>query len=182
MQKYWETYEQVATHILGQIAKQFELNRVEPKQVIQGQSTGTEWEIDAKGIKEGEEGFVIVECRRYTTSKQTQEKLAGLAFKIADTGATGGIIVSPLGLQEGATKIAASENIINVTLDANSTTTDYILKFLNRVMVGISVSEGLVLGDTPSIEVTRKCKKCGKQFEAVNNERICSDCALRAIQ
>ena len=33
---------------------------------------------------------------------------------VIDTGATGGIIVSPLGLQEGAKRIADSENIISV--------------------------------------------------------------------
>jgi len=94
---------------------------------------------------------VIIECRRYTTSKQKQEKLCALAYQIIDTAAVAGIIVSPLGIQEGAAKIAARENILNVQLDANCTPTEFAMKFLNKLMIGIR--NGLVLGDHPSIEV-----------------------------
>ncbi|WP_411153065.1 restriction endonuclease [Streptomyces sp. A30] len=83
------------------------------KKVI-GKRSGTEWEIDGKGVKVGDEGFVIIECRRYTTSKQKQEQVAGLAYRIIDTEADGAIIVSPLGLQEGAAKVAEAENIRTV--------------------------------------------------------------------
>ena len=55
------------------------------------------------------EGFVIIECRRYTKSRQSQEKIGGLAYRILDTGARGGILISPLGMQEGASKIADVE-------------------------------------------------------------------------
>ena len=44
-------------------------------------------------------------------------------------------MVSPLGLQEGAAKIAKAENIVNVQLGADSTRKDHILKFLNQVFV-----------------------------------------------
>lgn len=47
-----------------------------------------------------------------------------------------GILVSPLGLQEGAKIVANHENIIEVVLDQNSTTTDYVLSFLNQINVG----------------------------------------------
>jgi hypothetical protein len=40
-----------------------------------------------------------------------------LAYRIIDTGADGGILVSPLGLQEGAERVAAAENIISVRLN-----------------------------------------------------------------
>ena len=38
-----------------------------------------------------------------------------MAYRISDTGAEGGIIVSPLGVQEGGKKIAETENIVTVT-------------------------------------------------------------------
>lgn len=177
MEITWRSYEEVATYLLAQNAKEFGLERVEGKQIIQGQRSGTSWEIEEKGIREGNEGFIIIECRRYTASKQTQEKLGGLAYRIIDTGAAGGIIVSPLGIQEGAAKIAASENIINVQLDANSTATDFVMKFLNKVMVGLS--DRVVLSDVVSIEVTRTCQTCGRRFVAVENERICPDCQAK---
>lgn len=44
----------------------------------------TDWEIDAKGVKIGGEGFVIIECRRNTTRKQSQGKVGELAFRIID--------------------------------------------------------------------------------------------------
>jgi hypothetical protein len=46
-----------------QVADKFELGRVEGKQLVPGDS-GTEWEIDAKGILANGEGFVIVAATR----------------------------------------------------------------------------------------------------------------------
>src|SRR5205807_1059873 len=95
--------------------------------------------IDAKGRMTGDgEMFVIVECRRHTTSGQKQEALAGLAYRILDTGAAGGIIVSPLPLQEGAKKVAQAEKIVEVTLNKDCTTTEYVTQFLGSVLVGAS--------------------------------------------
>src|ERR1700719_717557 len=65
----WNTYEELATFLLGQFVNEFGLERVEGKQHIGGVRSGTVWEIDAKGICEDGTGFVIVEYRRYTTSK-----------------------------------------------------------------------------------------------------------------
>jgi Zn finger protein HypA/HybF involved in hydrogenase expression len=177
METTWRTYEEVAAYLLEQNAREFGLEKIEGKQIIQGHTSGTSWEIDAKGIREGNEGFIIIECRRYTASKQNQEKLGSLAYRIKDTGAVGGIIVSPLGIQEGAEKIAASENIINVQLDANCTVTDFVMKFLNKVMVGLSGRLGL--SGVLSKEVTRTCQTCGRRFVAVKNERICPDCQAK---
>ncbi|MFZ1080770.1 MAG: hypothetical protein WAO19_02460 [Candidatus Kryptoniota bacterium] len=134
--KSWKSYEEVAQYLLDMMADQFGLSKVEGKQGIVGQRSGTTYEIDAKGIAKHGQGFVIIECRRYTTSKQKQENLAALAYRIIDTGAEGGIIVSPLGLQEGGSKIAQSENIVSVRLDENSTTKSYVLQFLNNCFAG----------------------------------------------
>jgi hypothetical protein len=136
--KAWESYEDVAVYLLDQIASELGLERVEGKQNVYGSRSGATWEIDGKGVKVGGEGFVIIECRRYTTSKQNQGKLAQLAYSIMDAGAGGGILVSPLGFQEGAKKIAAAEGIQEVMMDENSTRTDYMLSFLNKVFVGMS--------------------------------------------
>jgi hypothetical protein len=133
----WESYQEVATYLLNQFAIEFGLDRVEGRQDVVGKRSGTTWEIDAKGFRQGDSGFVIVECRRYTTSKQNQEKVGGLAYRIIDTGAEGGIIVSPLGLQEGAERVTAAENIVNVQLSEDSTQHEYVLRFLNKIMIGI---------------------------------------------
>jgi hypothetical protein len=133
----WKSYEQVATYLLNQFASEFGLERVEGKQGIVGLRSGTSWEIDAKGIVKGNAGFMVVECRRYTTEKQNQEKIAGLAYRIIDSGAKGGIVVSPLGLQAGAKLVADAENILSAHLNEHSTQYNYILNFLNKVKLGL---------------------------------------------
>lgn len=136
--KSWESYEQVAQFLLDQMAEHFGLSRVNGKQTIKGKRSDTIYEIDGKGFTKDGEGFVILECRRYTTSRQKQEDIAALCYQILDTGAKGGIIVSPLGLQEGAKRIAEAENVVSVRLDENSTTKDYVLSFLNKIFIGIT--------------------------------------------
>ena len=176
MEQSWRTYEEVAAYLLDKFSQEFGLSGVEGKQVIKGHRSGTKWEIDAKGIQQGNEGFVIVECRRFTTSKQNQEKLGSLAYRILDTGAQGGIIVSPFGIQEGAAKIAAAENVLEVLLDANSTPHDFAIKFLNKLVLGVSGT--LKIGGIPSAECFRKCQNCGEEFKKVKeNEKFCPKCA-----
>ena len=131
----WIQYEQVAAQILNDVAAHFGLKRVEGKQSIPGLRSGTEWEIEAKGLSDDNQAFVIIECRRYTTSKLKQEHLGAVAYRIIDTGAAGGIIVTPLGLQEGAEKVAVAENIIPVRLSLDATPEQFALEFLGNVIV-----------------------------------------------
>jgi hypothetical protein len=133
--KEWRTYEEVAQYPLERFASYFGLGRVEGKQLVPGAS-GTNWEIDAKGVKVNGEAIVLIECRRRPKSKLSQEQLGGMAFRIIDTGAQGGITVSPLELQKGAKLVAAHANISHVILAAGSTTTEYLMKFLNNIFVG----------------------------------------------
>lgn len=41
-------------------------------------------------------------------------------------------------MQERPKKIGAAENVVSVLLDENSARTDYVMSFLNSVMVGVS--------------------------------------------
>lgn len=135
MDKAWENYEEVGTFLTNKMAEEFNLKMVESKQKLIGKISGTKWEIDAKGIK-NKDTFIVIEFRRYTTKRISQEDVAGLAYRIKDLGAKGGILVSPLGFQEGAKKIAKSSDIIEVKMDENSTTRDYILQFLKGIKIG----------------------------------------------
>jgi hypothetical protein len=135
-ESHWATYEEVAQFILNEMASRFGLGRVEGKQVVPGAS-GTEWEIDAKGVRDGDGGFLIVECRRYMTRGVPQDQVGGLAYRIRDTGAVGGIVVSPLDLQAGAQLVAKHEGIQSVRISAESTTTAYVLRFLNDTFIKV---------------------------------------------
>ncbi|MEU8055996.1 hypothetical protein [Microbispora bryophytorum] len=149
----WRDYEEVAVYLLNQIASEFGLEHIEGKRHVHGSRSQTRWEIEGKGIRKGGEGFVIIECRRYTTSRQNQEKMGALAYRIIDTGAVGAIIVSPLGIQEGAQRIAAAEGIETVLMDANSTRTDYMLSFLKKVFRG--ASDTAMVTEAVSVELIR---------------------------
>ena len=155
--KVWESYEQLAQFLLNEIANNFGISSVNGKQYIQGKKSGTKYEIDGKGVLENGEGIIILECRNYTKSRLPQEHLAALAYRIQDTGSKGGIIVSPLGLQKGAKKIAKVANIESVILKGDSSN-NYILilEFLNKIFVGIK--NGIILGDHCEIEVTNGTK------------------------
>jgi len=153
--KTWESYEDVAAHLLNVFANDFGLGKVDGKQVVPGAS-GTKWEIDAKGYSEDGQTFVIVECKRYTTSKVSQEILAGLAFRILDTGASGGIIVTPLGFQEGAKKVATHTGVHTVCLNEDCTKTDYVLQFLNKICVGLSDTINVSIEESLKISLIDK--------------------------
>jgi hypothetical protein len=170
-QTAWRNYEEVAADLLNRFAKDFGLKSVEGKQKIKGQLTT--WTIDAKGIAD-DEGFLIVECRCHTTSPIKQEELGGLAFRITDTGAAGGIIVSPLGLQEGAAKIAAGTNIVEVKLTENSTPKEFVIQFFDKLCLGISAK--MTVSVSVSGRYLRTCAKCAKKFEVSGNRLLCTDC------
>jgi len=92
-----------------------------------------------------------------------------LAYTIKDTRATGGIIVSPLGLQEGAAKIAQAENIINVIMNENSTRESYMLSFLNKVFIGLV--EHVHATDTVDVVVLKSVTDSGKGKDEVSIKR-----------
>lgn len=159
--KTWESYEEVAQYLLNQFAGQFGLGHVEGKQCVPGES-GTEWEIDAKGVAKNGDGFLIVECRRYTKSRLNQESLAAIAFRIQDVGANGAIVVSPLDLQSGAKLVAAHAKIQHVILDPKSTTTEYVLRFLNQIF--IELTETVSIQDSLSITIIQDGKVIEERY------------------
>lgn len=62
------------------------------------------------------------------------------AYKIADLGAAGGFMISPLGLQVGAEKVAQAENVISVILDSSSNATEYFMEALHTTFIGLTDS------------------------------------------
>ena len=149
----WQSYGQVAVEIMNKIAEMLGLERVEGKQPVYGSRSGTKWEIDGKGVKVGDEGFVIIECRRYSTSKQKQEDVGALAYRIIDTGASGANLVSPLGFQEGARKVAAAENIVEFFMGPDSTSDAFVVKFLNHVVIGGPTAHATATALAPKVVV-----------------------------
>lgn len=159
----WRSYEEVAAYLLDQFAESFGLSHVEGKQNVIG-DTGVSWEIDAKGLRADGQGFLLVECRRHMTSRLKQEDLAAIAFRIRDTGASGGILVTPLPIQEGAKKVAQATNVQHIVLTPDSTTKQYVLRFLQDAFVGVNEP----FTATETITVT-KMDEQGRVYETINH-------------
>ena len=128
----WQTYEEVARYLLDMFATDFGVDCFEGKQDLRG-NCGTEWEIDAKGVRQSDGAIVLVECRRHTTSKLSQEAIAAFAWRIDDLNAMMGIIVSPFDLQKGAKLVAAAGNIVRVRLDPTSTVESFRMEFIDKL-------------------------------------------------
>lgn len=144
--KTWKSYEEVAAFVLSACAAEFGLGRFDGKQVIAGAS-GTKWEVDARGWSEDGLTFVIVECKLHLGTGINQALMGSLAYTIKDTGAAGGFLVSPCGLQSGARMVAAAEGIHEIKLDPRSTTSAYFGEWLGKIRIGltdnVSISEHL---------------------------------------
>lgn len=141
--KTWETYEEVARYVLQQTRERFHLVEVEGKQGVLGQESGTQWVLDAKGVRNGDGAIIVVECRRYKHSRLSQEDVAAVAYRIRDTKAAGGITVSPHPLQKGAKLVAAANKIEHVQLDPNSTLDAWTALIHNVICVGLTERFGL---------------------------------------
>jgi hypothetical protein len=150
--KSWETYEQVAQYVLQQLACRFGLSIVEGKQSVRGQVSGTRWVLDAKGIREDDGAIVIIECRRYMTSRLSQEKVGAIALRVQDTGAAGAITVSPYPLQKGAEKVAKAYRIEHVQLQPESTYDQWVAQIGTVIHVGLT--DCVSLGITETLQIT----------------------------
>ena len=156
----WLVYETAAKSVLEQIREALGIAAVEGKQSVAGKS-GTQWELDARAIQHGGQNFLVVEVRRYTTSRLKQRDVAALAFQIGDVGASGGIVVSPLPLQLGAELVAKAAGIEHLRLSQDSTSLDYLAEYMGRRFLGASVVESVNLTDSCDAVVFR-----GRQGDA----------------
>jgi hypothetical protein len=71
-------------------------------------------------------------CSRYCVGRRRRCPCTG-----ATSPQNGGILVNPLDLQEGAERVAAAENIIAVRLNEDCNRYEFVLGFLNKIMLGV---------------------------------------------
>jgi len=163
----WKTYEEIAAFVLHQCAKEFGLSRVEGKQVVAGKS-GTDWEVDARGWTEGDTAHFLVECKKHEKTAISQAITGSLAYQILDTDAKGGFLVSPHGLQSGAKKVAAANNIHEITLDPKSSTAAYFGEWLGRLRVGFTEEANLQISEHLLIKAI---DKDGNETEVYDSDK-----------
>lgn len=142
----WQKYENYTVNILNDervrdhIKNYFDLPgfEVHPKRKFKGRKTQTIWEIDGHGYdKNGQ--FILLECKQYSSKTVTQSTVAAFAYAIRDIGADRGIIITTLGLQIGAKRVAEAEWIGLVTLSYSSTDKNFFIRFSNAKGYGHAV-------------------------------------------
>jgi hypothetical protein len=151
-EKPWEKYEDVARLLIEQLGEHLglHLERVEGKQKLVGKS-GAPVEIDAKGVEArgDEEAIIVIECKRYPKKRVDRETIDGLAWRIhEELGASGGIVVTPIGLQSGAELVAKRADIQVIELNADATPTEYVMRLLDKVCLGVALKVTATLSAT----------------------------------
>src|SRR5262245_34344967 len=127
----WKTYEEVTKAILIDLQTELGLWEVSEGRSYPGQA-GTTWNIDVSARREGSDDLVIFECRRQPTTRIKQEEMAAFAYRVRDIGAAAGIVVTPLGLQQGAELIAQAERIETILLNPDASVENYVAQLSNR--------------------------------------------------
>ena len=129
----WWSYEELARHVLMHFAGKLGISEVEANQKIKGES-GTAWEIDAKGVNADGCGFLVVQCKERSAARLNQAEIGSLAFTVEDLGAQGAIIVTSIGLQEGAKKVAQHEDFKVVFLPKEATHEEFFASYGNLLI------------------------------------------------
>ncbi len=144
----WKNYEELARHVILHFADIIGITAVEAKQRLQGKS-GKRWEIDAKGICSGGKGFLVIECKERSKSRLRGSTIGALAFTVQDIGAAGAVIVTSIGLQKGAEKLAKHQGFHAVYLPKESTFEDYVARCGNCILHKLPPEKGLI--SSPSL-------------------------------
>ncbi|MCK4392863.1 restriction endonuclease [Candidatus Bipolaricaulota bacterium] len=168
-------YEEATKAILDALREHLGLSSVQGEVRYEGKS-GTGWKVDASCYRQEDGALVLVECRRKTTRRVPQEEMAGFAFRVGDIGASGGLMVTPIGYQEGAKIVAKAARIGLATLNPDATDTEYVLAIAGRLFRGLLISDHGC--GTKHIFVHRTCSACGSKLVTWDNGQtyICPVC------
>ena len=155
LEQTWETFEEVTAQLLEDSKKLLGIDKVtrhsRQNKPLPGKQTS--WRIDVTAYDVKDEILVIVECKRWTTDRVSQEDMGGFAYRIKDLSAKG-IIVTTLPLQAGAQKIAEGENIRHILLEPGTTSDDYTAQLTQGLFKTNIIKRAEQLSITDSITLT----------------------------
>ena len=137
----WERYEDVARQLIDDIKSYLGVSMVNPDKKEFQKKDGGICEIDVSAYDMGDGKLVLVECRN-RKKRLSQEEVHGFAYRIQQTNAKRGIIITPIGLQKGARIAADGARIGLVKLEPNSTPDNYIAQLTQLLIIKITDSFG----------------------------------------
>lgn len=198
----WRKYEDYTRQILNDervqkyLKKYFHLSnlKIKPKNTLPGKKTGIKWEIDGYGY-DTDGHLVLIESKHYSSNKVEQNVIAAFAYIIQDVEAKHGIVVTTLGLQSGALKVAKAENIGVIELDYNSTNGNFVVRFrllnepneenpANTVaaftdqFTGVSVATGIVKVTPYPVPTREQVEKAKERLQQRTNRTDLSDAEI----
>lgn len=175
MSRESDHYEAVTRQILHNLREHLGLDSIRGKAKYAGHRSGTKWEIDGTCYRAATGTFVLIECRKYTEDRVKQGEVGDLAYRIADVGADEGLIVTPIGFQEGARLVARAERIGLVRLNAEATESDYVLEIAGQLFSGFSLYENVAGKDSVLVSVFIPVADTGRGHELISVEKYDSD-------
>lgn len=133
----WETYEDVARQLIDDIKIYLGLSLVNEDKREFKKNDGGKCEIDISAYDLSDGKLVLVECRK-KKKRLSNEEIDGFAYRIQQTNAKRGIIVTPLGLQQGARIAADGAKISLIRLDENSNKENYIARITQQIFLKVT--------------------------------------------
>lgn len=163
--KKWETYEDATRGFLEDIGGHLGLTRVEGKQKLAGHHSGRRPEVEAV-VYTDDRKRLLVECKRKGKRRVEAGDMEAFAYRILDTESAGGIIVTTIGLQEGAKLVAQAEKITTVILDPTSTDEEYIARIANQLFW--KQGDAVELKDAAQVELRNSAGKVIQRADSHN--------------
>jgi predicted helicase len=135
--KEWERYEDVARQLIDDIKSYLGLSLVNEDKRKFKKKDGGECEIDVSAYNISDEKLVLVECRK-KKEPLSQEEVHGFAYRIQQMNTSRGIIVTTIGLQQGARLAADGAKITLIRLGVHSTKEKYIAEIIQQIFVKVT--------------------------------------------
>jgi len=103
-QDIWRAYEDASRQLLKDIRGQLLFDVIEDKEVGK-EGWGAGWEVNLVAFRIGVEGFVLAECNRWKHPPDQGGNLVKFYYTIESSHESDGIIVTPIDLQDGASRV-----------------------------------------------------------------------------
>lgn len=135
-QDIWRTYEDASRQLLKDIREQLLFDEKEEKEVGK-EGWGAGWEVNLVAFRIGVEGFVLAECNRWKHPPDQGGNLVKFYYTIESSHESDDIIVTPIDLQDGASRVTKAEKITEIKIDLSSSNESFIAGMISHVFAKV---------------------------------------------